>query len=97
MAKGCGACGKMHGYSMLECIQGSLPAPTVERVVRPELPEPVAPQAEQVAPQPSEVVPPVSQGSTTNDGLTKQQRWRVNHPERAREIKRDGMRRLRAQ
>ncbi len=39
MAKGCGACGKMHGYSMLECIQGAAPEPTVERVPpHPELP-----------------------------------------------------------
>ena len=37
VSKGCGSCGKMHGYSMLECIQGSVPAPTVERVKQPEL------------------------------------------------------------
>lgn len=40
MAKGCGACGKMHAHSMLECIQGSAPKPTVERVpLHPELPQ----------------------------------------------------------
>ena len=38
MAKGCGACGKYHGYSMLECIQREAPVPTVERIPRRELP-----------------------------------------------------------
>ena len=130
MAKGCGneGCTQYHAYSMLECIQGSLPAPTVEKIPQPELPgpiqrstnmpvrptitttsstnetpnvappvaPPVTPQEDKVTPQKSEGSTTSNRGSTTEDGLTKQQRWKLNHREHALEIKKQGMRRLRA-
>ena len=87
MAKaGCGACGKLHGHSMLECIGGSLPAPTVELVPQPELPAPRSTvTALKVPLQPAE--------STVTP---KNRAWEQRNPERYRKWRREYMKRRRS-
>lgn len=94
MAKrGCGNCGKPLGQSghatVLECMQGSVPAPTVERIHQTELAAPkVTSQDDTVASQTLKVAP---QGN-----ITKQERWRVRNSDRYKAYRREYMRRRRA-
>jgi len=94
MAKGCGNCGKMHQYSMLECIQGSA-APTVERVpLHPELTTPSVPS------QPSKSTVTPSNSTVTDDSSTvtlpKNRAWEQRNSERYRKWRREYMRKRRA-
>ncbi len=95
MAKGCGACGKMHGYSMLECIQGAAPKPTVETVHARELP--AAPVSLPVNAPDGSLTPESGSLTASKGSLTKQQRYRRSHPGWYRTYQREYMRRRRAQ